>query len=87
MNKIQKDIINSLKRIVEKYPDKSVAFHLGMALSDYPIIENISDTELLKIFKKHKQLMELNDSIPHEEDIEDIIKDGLFLDVEEDEEY
>jgi len=83
-----KQIIEGLERLHKAHPKYNMGRHLSTAL-DGSDMWGIADRELLFALQKYE--IELNMDIDHvdEEEIEDIIKDGmnlerLFLDEEED---
>lgn len=83
MNKIKKQILKTLKDLSETYPTTPLALHLGIALDGYGNIENITDKELSFALQKYTTERELNDSIPHKEDIDNIINEGLALNIDD----
>jgi hypothetical protein len=83
-----KQIIEGLERLHKAHPKYNMGRHLSTAL-DGSDMWGIADRELLFALQKYE--IELNMDVDHvdEEEIEDIIKDGmnlerLFLDEEED---
>lgn len=84
----KKEILNILKELIEKHPTQLLSTHLFMALSDYgKSFDSISDKELYFIFEKYKCMKELDLDFGVSEDISAIIKDGMNLDINiEDEE-
>jgi hypothetical protein len=83
-----KQIIEGLERLHKAHPKYNMGRHLSTAL-DGSEMWGIADRDLLFALQKYE--IELNMDIDHvdEEEIEDIIKDGmnlerLFLDEEED---
>lgn len=82
-----KQIINALDRLKKSHPKYNMGRHLSTAL-DGSDMWGITDRELLFAIQKYE--IELNMDVDHidEEEIEDIIKDGMnlermFLDDEE----
>jgi len=83
-----KQIINALERLKKSHPKYNMGRHLSTAI-DGSDMWGITDKELLFAIQKYE--IELNMDVDHvdEEEIEDIIKDGMnlermFLDEEED---
>jgi hypothetical protein len=83
-----KQIIEGLERLHKAHPKYNMGRHLSTAL-DGSEMWGIADRDLLFALQKYE--IELNMDVDHvdEEEIEDIIKDGmnlerLFLDEEED---
>jgi hypothetical protein len=66
-------VLDKLKKFM---PNVSLGKHLATALEDYNI-ENISDKDLF--IRLNDYLSELESDVPHCQDLEDIIKDGLDL--------
>lgn len=83
MNQIKKQILKTLKELSETYEAVPIALHLGIALDGYGNIENVTDKELLFALQKYSTERELNDSIPHRENVEDIIEDANHLSIED----
>lgn len=82
MNQTQKAIIKELKKLLETYPNQDMCFHIAVALYDYSNIEYVSDKVFLNSIRTYRVEKELNDSIPHEEDINKIIKDSENLNID-----
>lgn len=66
-------VLDKLKKFM---PDVSLGKHLTTALEEYNI-ENISDKDLF--IKLNDYLSTLESDVPHCQDLEEIIKDGLDL--------
>jgi hypothetical protein len=74
------DIIEVLVELKTLYPSYSMGKHISTALDDYGDIWGLSDKEILYAFTKYKANMEMD--VPHEtneEEIEEILKDGMNL--------
>ena len=84
-----KQIIQALERLYKAHPTYNIGRHIATALDGYSDVWGVTDKEFLFALQKYE--IELNMDYPHvdEEEIEDIIKDGMnlermFLDEEED---
>ena len=84
----KKETLSILKDLVDQHPTQLLSTHLSMALSDYgKSFDSISDKELYYIFEKYKCMKELDVDFGVSDDISDILKDGMNLDINiEDEE-
>jgi len=72
------EILSCLQELKTLFPDYSMGKHLSTITDEYGDIWGISDKELSYALKKYKAQLEMY--VPtHEEDIEDIIKDGMNL--------
>jgi hypothetical protein len=69
-------IIQILERLHKAHPTYNVGKHLSTAL-DGSDMWGISDKEIFMSLQKYE--IELNMDVEHEEDVEDIIKDGMNL--------
>jgi hypothetical protein len=69
-------IIQILERLHKAHPTYNVGRHLSTAL-DGSDMWGISDKEVFTCLQKYE--IELTMDVDHEEDIEDIIKDGMNL--------
>jgi hypothetical protein len=69
-------IIQILERLHKAHPTYNVGKHLSTAL-DGSDMWGITDKEIFTSLQKYE--IELNMDVNHEEDIEDIIKDGMNL--------
>lgn len=83
------DIIDVLNELKVLYPSYTIGKHLSTALDDYGDIWGLSDKEVLFALTKYKAQMEMD--VPHEtneEEIEEILRDGmnLTLSIEEEDE-
>jgi hypothetical protein len=81
-----KQIIHALERLQKAHPKYNMGRHLSTAI-DGSDLWGVSDKELLLALQKYE--IELNMDIDHEDEIDEIIKDGMnlermFLDEEED---
>jgi hypothetical protein len=66
-----------LEKIKKFIPNVTLGKHIATSLEDYNI-ENISDKDLF--IRLNDYLSELESDVPHCQDLEDIIKDGMDLD-------
>ena len=84
-----RQIIQTLVRLQKAYPTYNIGRHISTALDEYKDVWGVSDREFLYAIQKYE--IELNIDGPHidDDEIEDIIKDGMNLDsmFEEEEEY
>lgn len=74
------DIVDVLIELKTLYPSYTMGKHISTALDEYGDIWGLSDKEVLYAFTRYKANMEMD--VPHEtneEEIEEIIKDGLNL--------
>ena len=71
-----RQIIRTLERLQKSHPTYNIGRHIATAL-DGSDVWGITDKELLFALQKYE--VELNMDADHEEDIEDIIKDGINL--------
>jgi len=74
-----RQIIRTLNRLQKGYPTYNMGRHLSTALHEYNDLWGVSDKEMLYALQKYE--IELNMDINHidEEEIDDIIKDGMNL--------
>ena len=84
-----RQIIKALERLQKAHPTYNIGRHIATALDGYTDVWGVTDKEFLFALQKYE--IELNMYYSHvdEEEIEDIIKDGMnlermFLDEEED---
>ena len=71
-------VLALLKQLHESYPNYNMARHISTALDEYGNFWGLSDRELLFAFEKYKAELEMD--YPHkDEEVEDIIKDGMDL--------
>ena len=83
-----RQIIQTLVRLQKAYPTYNIGRHISTALDEYTDVWGVSDREFLYAIQKYE--IELNIDGPHidDEEIEEIIKDGMNLDnIFEEEEY
>lgn len=84
-----RQIIQTLIRLQKAYPTYNMGRHISTALDEYTDVWGVNDREFLYAIQKYE--IELNIDGPHidDEEIEEIIKDGMNLDsmFEEEEEY
>jgi len=83
-----RQIIQTLIRLQKAYPTYNMGRHISTAMDEYTDVWGVNDREFLYAIQKYE--IELNIDGPHidEEEIEEIIKDGMNLDsIFEEEEY
>ena len=83
-----RQIIQTLIRLQKAYPTYNIGRHISTAMDEYTDVWGVSDKEFLYAIQKYE--IELNIDGPHidDEEIEEIIKDGMNLDsMFEEEEY
>ena len=83
-----RQIIQTLIRLQKAYPTYNIGRHISTAMDEYTDVWGVNDREFLYAIQKYE--IELNIDGPHidEEEIEEIIKDGMNLDsIFEEEEY
>jgi hypothetical protein len=89
---LYKQILVTLEKLHKAHPTYNMGKHISTAL-DGSDIWGVSDKELLISLKKYEANLEIDINHADDEDIENIIKDGMNLggifsnDVEEEEEY
>jgi hypothetical protein len=74
-----RQIIHVLERLHKAHPTYNIGRHISTALDGYDDIWGVTDKEFLFALEKYE--LELNMDSPHidEEEIEEIIKDGMNL--------
>jgi hypothetical protein len=72
-----RQVLQTLERLRKDHPTYNIGRHISTALDGYNDIWGVSDKEFLFALEKYE--IELNMDVDHEEDIEDIIKDGMNL--------
>lgn len=77
------DAIDVLKELAKKYPNQTLATHLELAFSDYTDSSWVSDKEFYFALERYRCEKELDMEIPHSDNINDIIKDGMDLNIED----
>jgi len=83
-----RQIIQTLIRLQKAYPTYNMGRHISTAMDEYTDVWGVNDREFLYAIQKYE--IELNIDGPHidDEEIEEIIKDGMNLDsIFEEEEY
>jgi len=83
-----RQIIQTLVRLQKAYPTYNIGRHISTAMDEYTDVWGVNDREFLYAIQKYE--IELNIDGPHidDEEIEEIIKDGMNLDsIFEEEEY
>jgi hypothetical protein len=70
-------IIKVLESLYKAHPTYNIGRHLSTALDGHIDVWGVSDKEFLHALQKYE--IELNMDVNHEEDIEDIIEDGMNL--------
>lgn len=73
-------ILQVLDTLNSNYPEYNMGRHLATALDEYGDLWGISDREMLFALEKYKAQLEMD--IPHTDDneLDQIIKDGMNLD-------
>jgi hypothetical protein len=80
MNSYYKRSVNVLNKLNTIIPRQTLGKHLATALDDHQI-ENLNDREMFNILNDY--LIELESDIPHCEDLEEILKQGMHLNSED----
>jgi hypothetical protein len=80
MNSYYKRSVNVLAKLNTIIPRQSLGKHLATALDEHQI-ENLNDKEMFNILNDY--LIELESDIPHCEDLEEILKQGMNLNSED----
>jgi len=80
MNSYYKRSVNVLNKLNTIIPRQSLGKHLATALDDHQI-ENLNDKEIFNILNDY--LIELESDVPHCEDLEEILKQGMNLNSED----
>ena len=73
-------VLTILQQLHAAYPNYNMGRHLATALDEYGDIWGLTDKEVLFALEKYKSQLELD--IPHtdENELDQIIKDGMNLD-------
>lgn len=73
-------ILTLLQQLHAAYPQYNMGRHLATALDEYGDIWGLTDKEVLFALEKYKSQLELD--VPHtdENELDQIIKDGMNLD-------
>jgi hypothetical protein len=74
-----RQILQTLERLRKAHPTYNIGRHISTALDGYDDVWGVSDKEFLFALEKYE--LELNMDSPHidEEEIDEIIKDGMNL--------
>jgi hypothetical protein len=80
MNSYYKRSVNVLNKLNTIIPRQTLGKHLATALDEHQI-ENLNDREMFNILNDY--LIELESDIPHCEDLEEILKQGMNLNSED----
>lgn len=83
-----RQIIKALERLQKAHPTYNIGRHIATALDGYTDVWGVTDKEFLFALQKYEIELNMDYSHVDEEEIEDIIKDGMnlermFLDEEE----
>ncbi len=72
-------ILNTLEALNTNYPAYNMGRHLATALDEYGDLWGLSDKEMMFALEKYKTQLEMD--IPHTDDneLDQIIKDGMNL--------
>lgn len=73
-------VLTILQQLHTAYPNYNMGRHLATALDEYGDIWGLTDKEILFALEKYKSQLELD--VPHtdENELDQIIKDGMNLD-------
>lgn len=74
-----KEIVSVLTDLHKDFPSYNLGRHLSTALDGYGDVWGMTDKELLFALQKYKTELELDAPHPSDEEIDEIIKDGLNL--------
>lgn len=66
-----------MENLRKAHPTYNIGRHISTALYDYQDVWGVTDKEFLFALEKYE--IELNMDVIHEENVEDIIKDGMNL--------
>ena len=80
MNSYYKRSVNVLNKLNTIIPRQTLGRHLATALDEHQI-ENLNDKEMFNILNDY--LIELESDVPHCEDLEEILKQGMNLNSED----
>ena len=74
-----RQILQTLERLHKAHPTYNIGRHISTALDGYDDVWGVTDKEFLFALEKYE--LELNMDSPHidEEEIDEIIKDGMNL--------
>ena len=79
------EAIDVLKTLAKEYPNQTLGIHIGIAFSEYSDYSWLSDKEFYFALEKYRCQKELDHDIPHSENINDILKDGMNLQIDDEE--
>jgi hypothetical protein len=71
-------LISLLTELHKAHPSYGVGRHLSTILADYGDIWGMTDKEFVFALEKYKLQLEMD--VPHNEDIDEIIRQGMDLD-------
>lgn len=71
-------VVTALQELHTLYPNYNMGRHLATALDGYGDTWGLTDKEFLYALTKYKGELEMD--VPHTDDIDQIIKDGMNLD-------
>ena len=71
-------VVTALQELHTLYPNYNMGRHLATALDGYGDTWGLTDKEFLYALSKYKGELEMD--IPHTDDIDQIIKEGMNLD-------
>jgi hypothetical protein len=74
-------IIQLLERLHKAHPTYNIGRHFATALDGYQDVWGVSDRELLFSLQKYEASLDMDRDHIDEEEIEEIIKDGMNLNV------
>ena len=70
-------LISLLTELHKAYPNYGIGRHLSTILADYGDIWGMTDREFVFALEKYK--LQLDMDVPHNEDIDEIIRQGMDL--------
>jgi hypothetical protein len=71
-------VVSALQELHTLYPNYNMGRHLATALDGYGDTWGLTDKEFLYALSKYKGELEMD--VPHTDDIDQIIKEGMNLD-------
>ena len=74
-----RQIIKALERLQKAHPTYNIGRHIATALDGYTDVWGVTDKEFLFALQKYEIELNMDYSHVDEEEIEDIIKDGMNL--------
>ena len=71
------EIISLLKELKKSHPSTELSVHLSSIFAEYRDIWGVSDKEIAYAIRKYRAQLEFD--VPHDDEIKDIIEDGLKI--------